>query len=223
MAIPPGTRTAGRGRWAKLGQCLGGAVLCMHGAAAAGSLTGEFKFEKAPPSVALVYFDEEIPAGNAPCPVVDQKDKKFVNKMLVGRTGCRIQFKNSDSVDHNIYSKDPKSGVDFDAGLLSPGQTSQTVLNWHPDAVIKIGCKIHPKMQAYIANVSSKHHRIIEFKPQERAAGFTLEKIPDNLTKIRIWFPKQDPIEAELKMGEAKQWQILEKGEPAGVLSLSRK
>ncbi|HKP98351.1 MAG TPA: hypothetical protein VJ385_21655 [Fibrobacteria bacterium] len=205
-----------------MGRCLGGIILCLHGATAAGSLTGGFKFEKAPPSVALVYFVEETSTGSSPCPVVDQKDKKFVHKMLVGRSGCRIQFRNSDNVDHNIYSKDPKSGVDFDAGLLPPGQTSQTVMNWDPDAVIKIGCKIHPKMQAYIANVSSRYYQIVEFKPSEREAAFTLEKVPDKLTKIKIWFPKQDPIDAELKTGEAKQWQILEKGEPAGVLSLSR-
>jgi hypothetical protein len=186
MAISLGTGASFPRKRAGMGRCFGGILLFLHGAASAGSLTGEFRFEKAPPSVALVYFVEETPAGDTPCPVVDQKDKKFVSKMLVGHSGCKIEFKNSDGVDHNIYSKDPKSGVEFDTGLLPPGQTSQTVMNWDPHVVIKIGCKIHPKMQAYIANVPGKHHMIIEFKLPERAAGFTLEKIPDKLTRIRI-------------------------------------
>ncbi len=198
-------------------------VLILAGAALAGSLSGDFKFDKAPPSVALVYFTEDHSLAKTASPTVDQKDKKFVQKMMVGASGCQIKFNNSDSVDHNIYANDAKTGVNFDAGLVSPGQKSQVDMTWKPDEVVKIGCKIHPKMQAYIANISSAYYKIIEFSPTEPALAFSLDKVPDKYTKVRIWFPKQDPIDAEIKKGETKQLSILEKGQPAGTLKLARK
>ena len=199
------------------------ALFYLYGTTLGGTLKGEFRFEKSPPSVALVYFSEDSSLGASNGPTVDQKDKKFVNKMLVGRTGCRILFNNSDSLDHNIYANDPKVGVDFDAGLVPPGETSELQMTWKPDAVVKIGCKIHPKMQAYIANISSSYYKIVEFSPTEKEVDFTLDKVPDKFTKIRIWFPKQDPIDAEVKKGQVRTLRIAEKEHISGTLKLTRK
>lgn len=198
---------------------LGFALSCI---AHAGGISGEFKFNKKPPSVALIYFHEDNSLKSAG-PTVDQKDKQFVQKMLVGSSGAKIKFMNSDSVDHNIFASDSKSGASFDAGLLPPGQTSQTELTWKPDEVVKIGCKIHPKMQAYIANITSAHHKIVEFEGKSEGAGFTLEGVPEKYTKVRIWFPKQDPVDIVIKKGETKQVDIMEKGKPFGTLKLARK
>jgi hypothetical protein len=189
----------------------------------AGSLSGEFKFEKSPPSVALLYFTEDHSLSKSASPTVDQKDKKFVQKMMVGAGGSKIHFNNSDSVDHNIYANDSKVGVSFDAGLVPPGQHSETDLSWKEDEVVKIGCKIHPKMQAYIANISSAYYKVVEFSAAEAAPTFTLDKVPEKYSKIRIWFPKQDPIDAEIKKGETKTLNITEKGQPAGSVKLVRK
>lgn len=189
----------------------------------AGSLSGEFKFEKSPPSVALVYFTEDHSLAKSASPTVDQKDKKFVQKMMVGASGAKIHFNNSDSVDHNIYANDSKTGVSFDAGLVPPGQHSETDLSWKENEVVKIGCKIHPKMQAYIANISSAYYKVVEFSATEASPSFTLDKVPEKYTKVRIWFPKQDPIELDIKKGESKTLDVTEKGQPAGSVKLARK
>jgi hypothetical protein len=198
------------------------AAALVAGSAFAGTLSGEFKFEKSPPSVALVYFTEDHSLSKAKSPTVDQKDKKFVQKMMVGAGGAKIHFNNSDSVDHNIYANDAKTGVSFDAGLVPPGQHSEADLSWKENEVVKIGCKIHPKMQAYIANVSSAFYKVVEFSA-DAPLTFDLEKVPEKYTKIRIWFPKQDPIEAEIKKGETKSIDITEKGQPSGSVKLVRK
>ena len=189
---------------------------------AAGGLTGEFNFTKKPPSVALVYFMEDNSLKGSG-PTVDQKDKQFVEKIMVGSSGNKIKFMNSDSVDHNIYANDSKTGANFDAGLVSPGQTSQAKVTWKRDEVVKIGCKIHPKMQAYIANISSAYFKVVEFDAKKTGESFSLSGAPDKLTKVRVWFPKQDPIEVDIKKGESKQVDILEKGKPSGSLKLVRK
>jgi plastocyanin len=190
--------------------------------ASAGGLSGEFKFNKKAPSVALVYFSEDHSAKGAG-PTVDQKDKQFTAKMMVGTSGSKIRFNNSDSVDHNIYANDSKAGVNFDAGLLPPGQTSQAEVTWKEEEVIKIGCKIHPKMQAYIANIASAHHKIVEFESKDAGGSFALANVPDKLTKVRVWFPKQDPVDVEIKKGETKEVEIKEKGQSFGTLKLVRK
>jgi plastocyanin len=198
-------------------------VLAGGAQAFAASLSGEFTFTGKPPSVALVYFKDEPAAAKAPAPEVDQKDKKFTKKLVVGSSGSKISFLNNDDVDHNIYANDAKSGVNFDVGLVPPKQTSKVDLTWKEGMVVKISCKIHPKMQSYIANVPGTHHAVVEFEPADRKVAFAIDNVPDKLSAVSIWFPKNDPIDVAVKKGESKSADILEKGKVEGSVSLVRK
>jgi hypothetical protein len=117
-------------------------------------LEAAFEFIKKPPKVGLIYLPEnkELKTG----PVIDQKNKEFSQELFVGAPGTDMVITNSDDTDHNIYASDADAGADFDIGLAPPGSETRQNINWKEDMVVKIGCKIHPKMSAHVANVSSK-------------------------------------------------------------------
>lgn len=200
-----------------------GLILGLVGAAFPGTLAGTFAFTESPPSLALIYFTDDHSLGKPAQAVLVQKDKKFDRKMAVGAKGSKVVFKNSDSVEHNIFANDPAAGVNFDAGLLPAGQDAKVDLSWEDGMVVKIGCKIHPRMQAYVANTAGSHFEVVEFKPTDRAGEFKIEGVPDAASKVRIWFPKHDVLEVTLEKGKSAKLDITEKGKVDGTLSLTRK
>ncbi|HLP42521.1 MAG TPA: hypothetical protein VK465_13515 [Fibrobacteria bacterium] len=197
--------------------------LSLFGAAFPGTLNGTFTFTDSPPNLALIYFTDDHSLGKPAQTVISQQDKQFDQKMIVGAQGTKVVFKNSDNVDHNIYANDLKTGVNFDAGLLPPGQDAKVDLSWDDGKVVKIGCKIHPRMQAYVANTAGSHSQVVEFKPTDRTGIFKLEGVPDGASKLRVWFPRHDVLEVTLEKGKSAKLDITEKGKVHGTLSLDRK
>lgn len=186
----------------------------------ANSLEGKFKFDIKAPQVSLVYFDDDNILNNSALSM-DQKNKEFTKKMIVGSRKSSITFKNSDNVEHNIYGS-LKGKVLFDIGLTSPGSKHTKHIDWDKGNVAKLSCKIHPKMNAWVASVDTKHFSIVEFN-NKREKSFAINNIPDKLTKVKIWFPNISEQIIEIKKNEVKQ-VVLKKGDKSiGTLELSLK
>jgi len=78
--------------------------------------------------------------------LVDQKDKQFSTKALKVKVGDTVEFKNSDSIAHNIFSlSDVKS---FDLGSYTTGQSKKVVFD--KPGKVEVECSIHPSMQMVI-------------------------------------------------------------------------
>lgn len=77
---------------------------------------------------------------------IDQKDKQFSKKLVKIKVGDTVEFKNSDTVAHNIFSlSDVKS---FDLGSYTPGQSKK--LTFDKPGKVEVECSIHPNMQMVI-------------------------------------------------------------------------
>ncbi|WP_334120381.1 plastocyanin/azurin family copper-binding protein [Limnobacter sp.] len=75
--------------------------------------------------------------------VVEQKDKKFTLKQLSVAVGDSVSFKNSDVVNHNVFSlSEIKS---FDLGSYPKGQAR--AVTFDKAGVVEIECAIHPDMR----------------------------------------------------------------------------
>lgn len=190
--------------------------------ALADTVEGTFTFTKRAPRAALIYFPEDKSLPVDTPAVVDQKDEKFTQRIVVARKGAQATFQNSDTVDHNIFVHDQKAGVKFDIGLMSPGGRVQQEITWE-NQIVRCGCKIHPKMRLWIASITSQYYKTIEFEKKVKTVTFTMDEIPETLVKVRVWMPKYDPIEVELMPGESKEAEMTRKNKPRGVLKLTRK
>lgn len=75
--------------------------------------------------------------------LVDQKDKAFSQEKITVKLGDSIEFKNSDSVVHNVFSN--TKDLEFDLRTQQPGKSS--VVTFDKPGTCEVRCAIHPKMK----------------------------------------------------------------------------
>lgn len=186
-----------------------------------GTLSGQFSFFRKPTPVALIYFPDDN--GLKQPVTIDQEGKQFQRKIAVGSPGEVITFKNSDKIGHNVYANDKRLNVKFDLGLARPGSNFATTqdISWEAGYVLKIGCKIHPKIRTYVVSLSSRHYQVFEFEG-EKTASFDFEAAPAELTTVAVWLPRYDPINVSIKPGERKEIELKKRGKLRGILVLTR-
>ncbi|QPB83342.1 hypothetical protein CWC22_010205 [Pseudoalteromonas rubra] len=192
--------------------------LCMVFNAQAATLTGELTFVKKPPFAGILYAKN----GAGPkAAELDQANKVFDKKVVVVGKNGEITFKNSDEFQHNIFANDPNSGVKFDVGLMNQGQTTKVSADWSENTLTRIGCKIHPKMRSYIANVNSDTYQVLPFTKKQKTYKIDLDAGSASTFVLQI--PKYDPVEVTLSAGEAKSVEVMYKGKLRANLSLTLK
>ena len=184
-------------------------------------ISGELTFTKKPPFTGILYV--EGTGSSAKSPLVDQKDKAFTTKIAVGAPSNDIKFKNSDTFDHNIYANDSKQKVKFDVGLMTPGNDISMTMDWPQDTLVRIGCKIHPKMRGYIANVNSDHYHAFDFQKKVKSYKFSIEGVPGSADKVVLLMPKYDTQTITLAKGQTQTVDVTRKGKVRATLTLTRK
>lgn len=187
------------------------------GSAQADTISAEFQFTGKPPESAVVYVEGAVSKGVAG--VVDQKNKEFTTPVVVGTPNSSLSFKNSDDVDHNIYANDAESGVNFDAGLISPNGASSMKMDWKDGTLVRIGCKIHPKMKGYIANIPSEHFAVVDLGTSLQGS---VADVPAGDGSVVVLLPKYDAVRATVAAGETKELPLMKGGEQKGVVKLHR-
>lgn len=188
--------------------------------ASADVITGEITFAKKVPFAGVLFVKQSKSA--AASANMDQKNKQFTKKVSLGAPGTLVAFNNSDSFDHNIFANDLKNNISFDIGLMPSGQSSEIKMDWKEDTMVRIGCKIHPKMRSYIANVNSDFYQEFEFQKKVKAYPVNISGVPSDLHEIELIIPKYEKITVMLAKGESKTVDIIKKGKVRGELIVSR-
>lgn len=191
-------------------------LLLLSFPAVASTLVGTLVFEKKAPYTGVIYAE----GGQGPASAeLDQKNKVFDKKLLVVGSGGELTFNNSDDFQHNIFANDPNSGVKFDVGLMEKGQQKQVTANWAENTVTRIGCKIHPKMRSYVANINSDTYQVLPFAKKVKSYDINLQAGSHNTFTLAM--PKYDPVIVTLKSGESKTVDVLRKGKKKATLTLT--
>ncbi|KZN61665.1 hypothetical protein [Pseudoalteromonas luteoviolacea] len=187
-------------------------VFCVEAA----TLTGELEFVKRPSFVGVVYAKGGVGPQKAE---LDQSNKVFDKKAVVIGPKGEITFKNSDEFQHNIFANDPNSGVKFDVGLMNQGQTTKVSADWSENTLTRIGCKIHPKMRSYIANVNSDAYQVLPFSKKQKVYPIKLDV--GSHTEFVLQIPKYDPVELKLAKGQETSVDVMYKGKKRATLKLA--
>ena len=189
-------------------------------AATADVISGKLEFVKKPPFTGILYVSNAGESDKKPA--IDQKDKAFTTKIAVGSPNNIMQFSNSDTFDHNIYANDKKQKVKFDVGLMTPGNSTKLKMVWPDDSLVRVGCKIHPKMRSYVANIKSDHYHPFAFEKKVKSYDFKIEQVPSDKKLLTLLMPKYDKQIIELAKGESKIIEITRKGKVKGSLTITR-
>lgn len=113
--------------------------------------------------------------------VMDQREVKFIPRVLAVPVGSTVDFLNSDRTFHNVFST--SEAKKFDLGLYSPGR-SRSVTFDNP-GVVKILCHVHPHMEAFIV---VKEHPSFGFT--DGRGNYQLENVPLGKFRLEIWHPE---------------------------------
>jgi plastocyanin len=141
-----------------------------------------------------------LPAALPPRAVMDQKDRMFVPHVLVAQIGTAIDFPNSDSVSHHVYSFSPAKS--FELALYKQGAVHPPLVFDVP-GVVTLGCNIHDNMVGYILVVDTPY-----FAMTAGDGKGVLEGLPPGRYRVQVWTPRlrpgdlPDPIEATVGAGE---------------------
>jgi len=128
----------------------------------------------------VVYVKKGPSTGKAAAErvVIDQQNKTFLPHVLPIAVGTRVEFKNSDPVLHNVYSR--VAAKTFDLGMFDKSQSKSVVFD-RPGRV-DVFCSIHTNMHAVILVLEST-----AFATTDVRGFFTIPNLPAGNYRLAIW------------------------------------
>lgn len=112
--------------------------------------------------------------------LMDQRELKFVPRVLAVLVGTTVDFPNNDKTFHNVFSA--SEARKFDLGLYPPGKSRSVIFD--KPGVIKILCNVHPNMEAFIV---VKAHPF--FAAPDTRGNYQLNAVPLGKYRVEFWHP----------------------------------
>ena len=134
---------------------------------------------------AVVYVDA-IAGKTFPPPQAHEKINQlnlvFDPHVLPVLIGTTVDFLNSDTVQHNVFSPDA-CAEKFNLGTWPKGQ--ERSYTFKKDCVATLLCKVHAEMEAFVVAVPTPY-----FAVTKADGSFTIAGVPDGSYTIKVWHPK---------------------------------
>jgi plastocyanin len=131
---------------------------------------------------AVVYLEDgrrsafdELPAGRAR---MDQRGEQFVPRVLAVTVGTKVEFPNTDTTFHNVFSL--ARIKTFDLGRYAPHRTGWVTFD--RPGIVPVFCDIHSNMSAYILVFNHPFFALTE--PDGR---YSIPGVPAGAYTLSVW------------------------------------
>lgn len=119
---------------------------------------------------------------------MDQKNMVFIPHVLPVVVGATVDFLNSDSVAHNVFSPD---GEKYNLGTWPKGEMrSHTFKNLGEYAQL---CNVHPEMLAYVLVLQNPFLAVTG-----KDGAYKIENVPAGTYALRAWSEKYKAVEQQV-------------------------
>ena len=132
---------------------------------------------------AVVYFEPEnevLTPVSQQMPVMDQIDRQFVPHILVVQKGRQVNFPNSDSIKHHVYSFSPAK--QFELKLYSGSKAEP--IHFPQTGEVELGCNVHDWMLGYVLVVDTPF-----FAKTDKHGKVDLD-LPQGRYQVKLWHPR---------------------------------
>ncbi len=133
----------------------------------------------------VVYVDK-IAGKTFPAPAahakIDQKGMQFIPHVVPVLVGTTVDFHNSDSVLHNVFTNDPAADK-FNLGTWPQGQVK--TFTFKNPGFVQVLCKVHPEMEGYIAALPTPYYAVAKAD-----GSYVIKDVPDGAQTVRTWNAK---------------------------------
>lgn len=141
-------------------------------------------------SDAVVYIDK-VPGKTFAPPSeharMNQKSLQFLPHVLPVVIGTTVDFLNSDSVLHNVFSPDACADR-FNLGTFPQGQTKS--FTFKKACFAALLCKVHPEMEGFVAALPTPY-----FAVTSPDGSYEIKDVPDGTYTVKVWHPTLKPAE----------------------------
>jgi plastocyanin len=164
-----------------LGLCLSAAVPL-----AAGDIHGKVDSKGMRDGAGAVVYVASLPGKTSPAPTahaaIDQRNLTFVPHVLAVPVGTTVDFHNSDSVTHNVFTPAACAGK-FNLGTWPKGQSKSYTFS--KECFATLLCLIHPEMEGFVAALPTPY-----FAVTAADGAYTITGLPDGSYAVKVWHPK---------------------------------
>ena len=158
-------------------------LLAVCSSAYTGTISGKVQCTGVRNSANAVVYVERIEGKSFPVPkhpvVMNQKGKEFVPSVVVVLVGTTVDFLNSDTLTHNVFTPDDCAGK-FNLGTWPIGEARSHTFVKPCDAVML--CKLHPEMVGYVIVVETPY-----FAVTKEDGSYSMAEVPDGTYEVSTW------------------------------------
>jgi plastocyanin len=131
---------------------------------------------------AVVYF-ETAPKGafedrDASRVAMDQRNETFVPHLLAVTVGTTVDFPNSDTTYHNVFSL--SKARRFDLGRYAAGRSK--AVRFDRPGIVRVFCDIHSHMNAFILVFSHRY-----FAVADAEGRYEIDRVPPGTYTLVAW------------------------------------
>lgn len=167
-------------------------ISIMTAASFAGTLQG-----KVSTGNSVVYVDT-IPGKIFPAStktiVVSQRGLQFVPHIVVVQEGTTVDFRNDDSVQHNVFWPSVGGNRKDAHNMGSWPQGDKRSYKFDHPGVVPLLCNVHSEMSGYIIVTPTPY-----FAETDAAGNFRIDNVPDGKYTVVAWHegskPEKKPVE----------------------------
>jgi plastocyanin len=161
-------------------------LVSIGGSALAGALTGNVTAVGQHDNGDAVVYVDQIAGKTFPAPTthakVDQLKLNFMPHVLAVLIGTAVDFENSDTVTHNVFTSD-KCAASFNLGTWGKGQVKTHTFD--KACAAELLCSLHPEMQGFVVAVPTPY-----FAVTDKTGAYEIKDVPDGTYTVKIWHPR---------------------------------
>ncbi len=125
--------------------------------------------------------------------VMDQKNMQFVPHVVAVVKETTVQFLNSDSIAHNVFSPEGK----YNLGTWPQGQSRDHKFD-AAGAYTQL-CRVHPEMEGYVVVLDTPY-----FAVTDKAGTFEIKDVPAGKYTLTTWSEKLKSVKQEVTVEAGK-------------------
>lgn len=169
-----------------------------------GTITGNLKSPFMRRYEAVVYIEKIegkkfiLPGKNA---VMDQKNLIFVPHILPILVNSTVDFPNSDTVRHNVFSP-PTCCKPFNLGTYSVGITKSVTFD--KEGVIPLLCNVHAEMSSFIIVLQNPY-----FSITDKEGNFTIRNVQQGEYNLIFWHEKIKSVSKKVTITIEKTTEVI--------------
>jgi plastocyanin len=177
-------------------------ALLLAGTTQAGEIKGKVSVQGLRSADNIAVYMEAIPGKEFPAPAqhvtVDQKQLKFAPHVVVVQKGTTVEFRNSDTVLHNVYwpAISGNKKLAHNMGTWPEGQEKSFQFN--ELGVVPLLCNVHPEMSGYIVVAPTPY-----FAVTDKEGNFIIKNVPPGKYTLKTWSEEGKPVTQAVEVSGA--------------------